>query len=35
MSGSTQQYEKRINIEIQQLYKEPDIVAVLKYRRMV
>jgi len=30
----TQQYEKRNNIEIQQLYKEPDIVAVLKNRRM-
>ena len=30
----TQQYEKRNNIEIQQLYKEPNIVAVLKNRRM-
>ncbi|VVC40879.1 Hypothetical protein CINCED_3A003920 [Cinara cedri] len=30
----TRQYEKRNNIEIQQLYKEPDIVAVLKNRRM-
>jgi len=30
----TQQYEKKNNIEIQQLYKDPDIVAILKNRRM-
>ena len=30
INNMTQQYEKRNNIEIQQLYKEPDIVAVLK-----
>ncbi|KAL4152688.1 hypothetical protein QTP88_000521 [Uroleucon formosanum] len=34
INNMTQQYEKRNNIEIQQLYKEPDIVAVLKNRRM-
>lgn len=30
----TQQYEIRSNIDIQQLHKEPEIVALLKYRRM-
>ncbi|VVC33079.1 Hypothetical protein CINCED_3A019245 [Cinara cedri] len=35
LNNMTRQYEKRNNIEIQQLYKEPDIVAVLKNRRMV
>ncbi|XP_050532870.1 uncharacterized protein LOC126900871 [Daktulosphaira vitifoliae] len=30
----TQQYESRSNIELQQLCKEPDIVAVLRYRRI-
>ncbi|VVC39984.1 Hypothetical protein CINCED_3A016140 [Cinara cedri] len=34
INNMTRQYEKRNNIEIQQLYKEPDIVAVLKNRRM-
>ncbi|VVC27522.1 Hypothetical protein CINCED_3A024446 [Cinara cedri] len=34
INNTTRQYEKRNNIEIQQLYKEPQIVAVLKYRRM-
>ena len=34
INNITQQYEKRSNIEIQQLYKEPDIEAVFKYRRM-
>jgi len=29
----TQQYKIRINIELQQLNKEPDIVALLQYRR--
>ncbi|VVC44163.1 Hypothetical protein CINCED_3A017807 [Cinara cedri] len=34
INNMTRQYEKRNNIEIQKLYKEPDIVAVLKNRRM-
>jgi len=34
INNVTQQYEKRSNIEIWQLYKEPDIIAVLKNRRM-
>lgn len=34
INNMTQQYEKRNNIEIQQLYKELDIVAVLKNKRM-
>jgi len=29
-----QQYEKRSNIEIQQLNKEPGYIVVLKFRRM-
>jgi len=29
----TQQYEIRSNIKLQQLFNEPDIVAVLQYRR--
>ncbi|VVC46515.1 Hypothetical protein CINCED_3A024067, partial [Cinara cedri] len=34
INNTTRQYEKRNNIEIQQLYKEPEIVAVLKNRRL-
>lgn len=34
INNITQQYEIRSNMELRQLYKKPDIEAVIRYKRM-